>query len=172
MSALRFVVIGRVLKPKGLSGEVKVAPESGDWFEPGFHGPVIFEKEGVERTLMIETIAHNNKFAYVKFEGVDTVEAAEALRDGLIKREAEQRKKLPAGSYYHEDLLGFTVRSDAGELLGTVTGVESYPSCDSLEVRSSAGGTALVPLVETVVTSIDKEKKEITLFAGRIGEIL
>lgn len=172
MSAVRFAVIGRVLKPKGLSGEVKVSPEGGALREKGFDGPVIFEKDGKERPLAIETVAHNNKFAYVKFGGVNTLEDAEQLRDGVIKVEADRRGTLPAGTFYHEDLVGFAVRLDTGETVGTVTGVESYPSCDSLEVRTGAGGQALVPMVKTTVKAIDAGKKEITLFAERIHEIL
>ncbi|MFH0921099.1 MAG: ribosome maturation factor RimM [Fibrobacterota bacterium] len=172
MSEPCFAVIGRVLKPKGLSGEVKVSPEGGVLFEKGFEGPVLFEKLGTERPLAIESIAHNHKFAYVKFGGVDTVEEAETLRDGVLKVETERRKKLPAETFYHEELMGFSVRLDSGADVGTVTGVESYPSCDSLEVRTASGKTALVPMVKPVVKAINAEKKEITLYADRIRDIL
>jgi 16S rRNA processing protein RimM len=173
MGDARFVTIGRVLKPKGLKGEVKVAP-SGAMALDDFKGleVVVLNQKGGRWPLHVESASHNNKFVYLKFESVKTVEEAEQLRNGLLEVEEDKLKPLPQGTFYQSELLGFAVRAEDGRSIGTVSAVVDYPSCDALEVRTGDGREILVPMTKRVIREISKDRKEITLFAQQIEELL
>ena len=172
MEKPKLIAIGRVLKPKGLRGEVKVSPAVIPLDDYANLGAVILEIGNEKLELEIESASHNNKFVYLKFSSVSTMEEAEELRDGIILIEADKLGELPDGTYYQSDLVGYKVLDDAGKEIGKVRDVVDYPSCDSLEVVTINKIEIQVPMTKRVIKEINSEKKEITLFANQIEELL
>lgn len=172
MGEPRFITIGRVLKPKGLSGEVKISPAVVPLEDYGNLGSIVLYLGNEKKALHVERASHNNKFVYLKFSSVSTVEEAEALRDGLLLIEEDKLADLPDGTYYQSELVGFRVLDETGHELGRVQDVVDYPSCDALEVVLPGGKEILVPMTKGIVHEIRREKKEISLFAKQIEELL
>lgn len=76
--------------------------------------------------------------------------------------EQTQDKSLPEGQYYHDQIIGLQVRTNKGELLGTVTDILTGKSNDNYIVQGPRG-EVLIPAIEDVVQSIDLNRKCITI---------
>ncbi len=91
-----------------------------------------------------------------RIEGVETREAAEALKGvGLFI----DRARLPEpedGAFYHADLIGLRAeRAGDGESLGRVLAVHDFGAGTMLEVQLSDGDTVMVPFTLAAVPVVD-----------------
>jgi 16S rRNA processing protein RimM len=96
----------------------------------------------------------------LKFCGVDTINAAEALTGAWIEIESDQAVDLPEGMYWDHDLIGCSLRSVHGEQLGVVTGVMRIAGNSQLVVQGERG-EFLVPVVATICREISVSCREI-----------
>lgn len=98
-----------------------------------------------------------------RFAEVENRTQAEKLRGTLL---AVRRASLPAledGEYYHADLIGLSVETDAGEPVGVVAAVENFGATDIVEIErvpAPAKGvkTFMVPMTQTAVLRWDSER--------------
>jgi 16S rRNA processing protein RimM len=89
-----------------------------------------------------------------KLDGVDTYEAAEAMKGWYV---AAPRDELPAtenGEYYWTDLIGLQVVNAQGEALGVVESMIETGAHDVVQVRDGEV-ERLLPFVEQVVKKVD-----------------
>lgn len=115
---------------------------------------------GVETSLgVIARCAGTQDRPIVRIEGVETREAAEALRGQAILAELD----LGEDEYWAEDLVGLAV-VDGDRAVGTVARVRAYPSCEVLEV-----GDLLIPLIDDAVREVDVEGGRIDVDLGFLG---
>ena len=162
-----YVAVGRVVRPWGLRGDVKVESltDFPERFEPG--APLWVG--GVERT--VERSRSQKGDLYVKLSGVDGPEAAEALRGRLLEVPESELRELPEGDYYHHDLRGLSVRTGAGDELGTVTDILEGGGNAVLVVRGGRG-EVLLPFIEDVIRHVDLSGRriEVELMEGLLPE--
>jgi len=172
MSESRLISIGTIIKHHGLKGQVRVAMSEETMSRIRKLGPLLFEKGNERKILQVETTMRAGKFAVLKFEGYDSPEDAELLRNGEILVEEKQLGAAPKDSYYQFELIDFVVQFESGERLGHVRDVIDYPSCDTLEVFSVAGKELLIPMTKAIVLDIRKESKTIVVSKEALGELL
>jgi len=142
--------VGRIAGLFGIHGEVKCDPTSagrslfaaGAQFRAALAG-------GASREVAIETLREHKGRLLLRFDGVADATAAQALIGATLYADRE-RIVLEAGEYLDRDLAGCVLYDSAGRELGTVTGVEHYPSSDMLVVRGK-----LVPMIREFIKSID-----------------
>lgn len=89
--------------------------------------------------------------AVARFAEVTDRTAAEALRGTLLTVPREALPPLEEGEFYHSDLLGLAVATDAGEPVGTVAAVENFGATDIIEIERSDGKRFMVPLTQEAV---------------------
>jgi 16S rRNA processing protein RimM len=114
---------------------------------------------GGERDLRIRTARLHKGRLVAAFEGVDDVNAAEALVGTTLALDRADVVLSP-GEYLDADLVGCAIVGVDGSGLGDVVAVEHYPSQDMLVVGA---GRALVPMVAAFVRSIDVARKSIAV---------
>jgi 16S rRNA processing protein RimM len=156
-----MVVVGRVARAHGNRGQVIVDPET-DFPEERFKtGSVLQIRKGaaVER-LTIESVRFQRGRPIIALSGIDTMDAAEALAGAELRVDAEALRPLPAGSFYHHDLVGCSVETVAGLRIGRVTGVEGTAAGSRVVVQGIAG-EVLIPLAEHICVHIDVAGKKI-----------
>lgn len=151
-----FLEAGRIVRPHGVRGEVKVEPwaDSADCFRR-------FEKlyiGGEPRRIVSCKLVSG--FPVVGLEGVDTLEAAEALR-GQVVSVAREDAPLPEGRVYIADMMGARVVSDAGEELGVLKDVLNLPGGDVYVVRGQR--EILIPARDEFILAADAEKGVLTV---------
>lgn len=157
------VVVGRILSSWGIKGELKVQAMT-SFPEALSEGRRVFVK-GIP--IVIEEGRRHGKFILLKFQGVDTVEAAQRLRGEFLQIPADETSPLSEGEYYHFQIIGLEVWTTGGDFLGLVTRIIETGSNDVYLVRSGQK-EVLIPAIAEVVKAIDlkKGRMEIEVIAG------
>ena len=163
MASPRFgemVAIGAVVRPQGRKGEVLVQPLSDrpDRF-PKLQRAFLPGAQGGAREVRVEwSWPHKGRFV-VKIAGVDSIDAAEALRGQELRIGEDALEALPPGSYYHHQLKGLRVEDPSGRELGTVDDVQDVGAGAPVLVVRGRGKELLLPLAEGFVHSVDLERR-------------
>jgi 16S rRNA processing protein RimM len=166
-----LVAVGRIVKPQGRKGEVVVEPLSDRSGRlPGLRRAWVPGPGGMARGVTITSCwPHKGRFV-LKLEGVDSIDQAEGYRGLELGIGEEELEALPAGSYYHHQLLGLAVQDESGEMLGTVQGVlETGAEARVLEVRGPRG-ELLVPMAETFIRTVDLANRRVTVTLRELVE--
>jgi len=152
----RFVPIAEVARAHGIRGEVrlKLYHEESDIFA---QNPTIRLRtpEGEERFVEIDLARNTNNGLLVKFTETNDRNDAEALRGCILSVPREEFPQLEEGEFYACDVEGAKAVLPSGEVIGRVTGLVSYPTCDALAVDRTGGGKLEIPLLEQFVGSVD-----------------
>jgi 16S rRNA processing protein RimM len=156
-------LVGKVLKPRGLSGELKVSIITS--FPEHFKELQTLFIQNKQQWLpyQVEQVRFSDKFVYLRFAGIQTVEQAALLRNKELYIEAEQLQKLEEGEYYIHDLIGLSVFDEQNRLLGAITNVEDFGGNDVYELELTNGERHLIPAIRDVVKKIDIENKRMTI---------
>lgn len=151
------LTVGKVLRPRGLKGVVKVEAYSDDtsrWRA--------FRTLGVGgKNYEVEEISVENAVVYVKLRGVDNADEAEKLRGLSVTALRAELPPPPAGRYYIADLLGSDVYA-GGDRIGELVDVLQYGSADVYVVRTS-DGTVSFPALKETLREIDAAEGRIVL---------
>ena len=150
-----LIGIGKVARPHGVRGEVRVMPHnpgSGLW-QSGMK--VSWQLVGRPRQeLVLETIRITPKGLLVRITGFDDRDAVNKLLHGELSVPRTELPPPEAGEYYHIDVIGAVVfDADDGARLGTVTRI-GQTNVDVLEITLDDGGEVLLPVIAEYVTSI------------------
>ena len=154
-------VIGRILKPQGVKGELRVFPTTDDPLRYNKLDRVrtVFEDRRETLNQDIEGVKFAGQFVLVKFKGIDSIDAAEQLRGASIIIEDEQALPLEADEYYIRDLYDMRVATESGEYLGVIADVLETGANDVYVVRQENGGDILIPAVKQYVLAVDVESR-------------
>ena len=149
----QFLETGQIVNTHGVKGEVKVVPwaDSPEYLRQ-FH---TFYLEGGTplRALSVRVDKTN---VLIRFEGVDTVEAAMKLK-GKTLSVARADTKLPAGRHFLADLMGLRVLDAAsGEELGVIADILTPPAHEVYVVRGK-GKEYMIPAVDAFLAETNVE---------------
>jgi len=152
-----------VLKPRGLEGELKVAIITS--FPNHFKKiDTLFVKDkNTWQSYTVNRVRLTNKFVFLQFEGIQTAEQAEVLRNKELCVSTEQLQELETDEYYIHDLIGLQVFDEQGLLLGTIADVETYPGNDIYVLDNGQGQQYLIPAIRDVIKEVDIQSKRITI---------
>jgi 16S rRNA processing protein RimM len=150
------LVIGRIAKAHGISGEVSVDVRTDD---PDFRfavGAAIDTEPPQRGPLTIEATRWHSGRLLVRFAGVQDRSAAEALRSTMLVVDSSTS---PApdddDEFWDHDLIGLDAVTAEGVLIGCITDVLHPPGSDLLVVGRVAAAELLIPFVAEFVPSID-----------------
>ena len=149
-----MVTVGRVVRPQGNRGEVVVAAETdfaADRFREGESVYRLQDSHVIAMTVR-QSRAHAGRWV-VGFDGVGSIDEAEALRGAELRIAADAMRPLDVGTYYLHDLVGCVVRTMTGDRLGRVSRVEMSTAVPMLVVDN--GDEILVPFVESICRRVD-----------------
>jgi 16S rRNA processing protein RimM len=158
-----LLLVGRVARAHGNRGQVIVNPETdfaGERFKTG-NTLLVGPAGRAERRAISEVRFHQGR-PIVRFEGVETMNDAEALAGADLWMTAEAAGPLPDGTYYRHDLVGCAVVDVNGTALGTVSGVEGTLDRSYLVV-TAATGDVMIPMVAEFCVRVDLAARRITV---------
>lgn len=149
----RYLAIGRVLRPHGVRGELRVEvltdfPEHVAELNTVYIGP-----EHRAYTLT-QARMHQNVLLLTLEECADR-ETADALRGAVVAVAREDAVPLGEEEYYHFQVVGMQVTTDAGEVLGEVVEVLAMPGANDVFVVHGPRGEVLLPAIAAVVQKLD-----------------
>ena len=151
--------IGRVVKPHGVKGKMKVEYYGEDLHRFFSYREIFIEKEtnGLESYEILEVIPQPPRLI-LRLKGIEKPEEMAPLIGKNIFVEKEALPGLEAGEYYWADLLGMEVETQEGKRIGKVK--EIFPTgAHDVYVIEGKRGEILLPAIEGVIQSIDLKKK-------------
>ena len=114
--------------------------------------------------LTLKKIRSDNKGgAVARFAQATNRTQAERLRGTVLSVSRDALTSLEEGEYYHTDLIGLSVLTDAGEQIGQIIAVENYGATDILEIKKDPAPekgmkTIMVPMTKAAVIEWDSER--------------
>ncbi|KUI42601.1 ribosome maturation factor RimM [Mycobacterium sp. IS-1590] len=151
------LVVGRVVKAHGITGEVVVDVRTDDpdaRFAAGASLRGRPAKGGAEHEYTIESVRQHGGRLLVRFDGIDDRDAADSLRGILFLVDSQELPPIEdPDEYYDHQLEGLRVRTTDGVDVGTVTEVLHTAAGELLAVRGDER-EVLVPFVSAIVTSV------------------
>ena len=160
------IVIGQIVAPIGIKGEVKIYSYSDD--------PSRFSKlekvylDGIEEPFSVEKSRTIGPTAAVKLKGVEDRNHAESLRGKDVMILEEDLEELPEGTYYVRDLVGLKVIDDETEAyVGTLTEVIQNTAQDVYRIKLDEK-TYGKDKPDTLVPAVKEFIKEVNIAKGII----
>lgn len=159
----RLVEIGRIVAPLGIKGQVKVqVPDPGSSALLSVK-TVFVLKDRVREERRVLRASPSSGTITITIEGVDSRDAAEALRGSAVFVAEKDMPRLHGGEYYLFELRGMTVEDADGTARGTVRDLSTNHAQDLLVVAGADGREHLVPFVDGIIGKVDRARGVITL---------
>jgi len=151
------LVVGRVVKAHGITGELVVDVRTDDpqeRFAPG-NRLRLKPRAGESRDVQVESARPHGARMLVRLGGILDRDTAEALRGNLFIVDSADLPPIDdPDEFYDHQLEGLAVRTVGGETIGSVTEVLHTAGAELLSVRTTEGAEVLVPFVRAIVTSV------------------
>ena len=158
-----YISIGKILNFHGVQGEAKVgySKNQADFLKSLKSVFIYFENE--YKPFNIKSVKFNNKFAIIKFEGINSINDLLMYKNCLIYvPQSEFEEALDDGEYLIDDLIGLDVYSN-DKKIGVIVGVTSNGANDLLSVKSLSKKISLVPFVDAIVPEVDLKNKKVII---------
>jgi 16S rRNA processing protein RimM len=163
-----LLVVGVVVRPHGVRGEVLVDVRTDDPGERFTPGSVLVTDPADTGPLTIESVRPHTtggrQRLIVGFDGVFDRDTADALRGVALQVDSPDLGGDHEADEYHDlELVGLVAVDESGERLGDVVRVEHAPASDLLVLRRPDGRECLVPFVRAIVPEVDLDSGRVVL---------
>lgn len=153
------IELGKIIKPQGIKGEVKIDISSYDKDLFASLKEVYID----DKCYHIESKKNLVNGVFFKLEGIDDRNQAESFRGKIVCFDRENMPKLPKGRYLISDIVGCEVVVD-GKVVGMIKKILQYGSADVYVVAGTRGEKDFMfPCLKKVLKSVDIECKTIEL---------
>jgi 16S rRNA processing protein RimM len=160
------LVIGEVLKPQGIRGEIKIKTFTDSPDDVKDFGVVYID--GKDYKILSFRVGTDGS-AYLGLRGVPDRNTAELLRGKKIEGDRADAPELEEGQYYIVDVIGLDCITQDGEFLGTVKSIANLSA--HIYTIEKAGKSILFPAVKGVVVKVDLENKKLIVNKSVFDEI-
>ncbi|KMO78533.1 ribosome maturation factor RimM [Mycolicibacterium chlorophenolicum] len=152
------LVVGRVVKAHGVTGEVAVDVRTDDpegRFAPGVVLRGRPSRGGTEREFVVESVRAHGGRLLMRLQGVADRDTADGLRGTLFLIDAAELPPIEdPDEYYDHQLEGLQVSTVDGAGIGTVAEVLHTAAGELLAIKRADGAEVLVPFVSAIVVSV------------------
>lgn len=156
MAKKQFLEAGRIVNTHGVRGEVKAEAWTD---EPAvLAGLKTLYLEG--RPLRTESARVHKGFVLLKLEGIDTVEAAMALKGKILTADRDSIP-LAEGAFFLQDAIGQPVTEEDGTELGVLADILDYPAGRIFVVKGRT--EHLIPEQGGFIRSFDPESGKLVV---------
>jgi 16S rRNA processing protein RimM len=160
----KLIVIGRVSRPHGLTGELVIEYFNRDDLAvfSRYHTIFIQGNEGTPRPYRLTQTRPHKESILARLEGIQTKEEAEQLRGRSVLVDAAALPPLPEDEYYGYEILGMRVVTEQGTVVGEITDIFPTGSNDVYVVQEGEK-EFLIPALKDVIISIDKKDRTMVI---------
>jgi 16S rRNA processing protein RimM len=153
-----LVSIGKVIKPHGIKGKVKVEYFGQDPSAFRLYGEVLIrDRAGCLKAYEVLEAIPQPPRIILTLKGIEAIEDTQPLlaREIFVRREA--LPELEKDEFYWVDLLGIRVETEAGRTIGALK--EIFPTgAHDVFVVAGRRGDIFLPATEEVIKHIDQER--------------
>ncbi|NLM18762.1 MAG: 16S rRNA processing protein RimM [Clostridiaceae bacterium] len=165
----RFV-IGRIGKPRGLNGELRVFPltDEIERFQDLKYCYLEDRQENILTELEISECRIVHDQVSIRFKDYDTRDLAEKLKNQFISVARSEAIDLTEDEYFVADLIGCEVYDQSYGYLGKIFNIQKNSAHDVTIVRKPGKKDLLYPNLRSIVKQIDLDNRriDVTLPSG------
>lgn len=150
------MIVGKIVKPQGIKGELKVEPLVSD--VNLFYG---FKTVLINQTkYFVKSVRIHEGFVFLTLNEVKDRNTSETLRNQMIEVEKSDLPNPDENCYYITDLVDCEIFFEDGEKLGKVSEVQNFGATDILFIKSGSE-EILCPFLKKVFKDVDINAKKI-----------
>ncbi len=164
------LAIGKIVKPVGLKGRLKVILLS-DFPEKFCERKELYLFDEVSGRFLtgndnshlfrVVECSYSGKYIRIGFEGYDSIEEITKLVGALVMIDEDKRADLKEGLYYYYDLIGLQAECN-DKIIGKIEAVVDYGSGDLFKITDGKK-EILVPFRNEFVKNIDLKNNRVVL---------
>lgn len=148
-------------KTRGIRGEITAMPLSGKAGRfQSLRDVHLYTASGELQPAEVESSWFHDRTLILKFRGIDSISAAEALAGAEVRVPLSERAALEPGEFFQDDLIGCdVVDRRSGESLGRVAAWQDGGGAGLLELESGL----LIPFARAICVEIDPARRRIAV---------
>ena len=158
-----MAAVGRVVRPRGLRGEVIVEPASADPVNLTAFKEVFIEGvDGTHQKKAVQKAQIHSGKVIMKFEGIEDRTTAGLLKGLFLLVPECKLPDLKSDEFYVHDVIGLAVENSGGDYLGRIIDVYEFPAHD-VYVMKNDDDEILIPAVKQVIHQVDIDQKKMVV---------
>ncbi|HIW61119.1 MAG TPA: ribosome maturation factor RimM [Candidatus Stackebrandtia excrementipullorum] len=158
------LVVGRIIRPHGIRGDLICEVRTDEPAERFTVGSVFTTDPTEHGPVELTSVRPYQGRLLITLDEVDDRNDADALRGVQLCVDSGD---LPApddpDEFRDHDLVGLSVESVAGDVIGTVAKIEHGPAHDMLIVNREGAKPALIPFIHVMVPTVDLAGRRIVV---------
>lgn len=162
----RFV-IGIIVKPQGIRGELRVLPTTDDPERFALLDEVFVQPKNVPHptaeSYKLTSARRHKGLVLVKLAGINDRNAAEKIVGHVLTIPPEKALPLDSDEYFIRDLIGLTVETEDGQTLGEVVDVFPTGANDVYVIRDTSGESFMLPAIKDVILAVLMAERKMTI---------
>lgn len=152
---MKRVCLGKIVKPHGIKGLVKIRPYGDDPLLIETLGPVFTAPSG-DQTLSITMKNSDGKFFLAAIDGYPDRTAVESLNGTELYVARDKLPDIDEG-FYHEDLVGLHVFEN-GQNIGKTIAFDDFGAGELFEIQPHDGNSFYLPYRDEFVLRISLDE--------------
>ncbi len=165
-----YLMIGEVLKPQGIRGEVKIKPYAAN-HDDFRRWKTLYVKQGESyQPVKCRCNRVHEGFVYAVVADCASMEDAERLRGVQLYVDRPHANPLEKDEVYISDLIGCEGVDENGQSIGVLEDVLQHGVVDVYVFRRN-GRTVMVPALKAVFPAVDVAEKRISVIRERLDEV-
>ena len=155
--------IGIIVKPQGLTGEIRVLPTTDDPERFALLDEVHVRNALGVTVYKLNSVRYHKGLVLLKLAGISDRNAAEKLVGGVLIIHPDKAVALDADEYFIRDLIGLAVETEDGVFLGEIADVFSTGANDVYVVRDTDEKSFMIPAIKDVVLAVSIPDRKLTV---------
>jgi 16S rRNA processing protein RimM len=157
-----LIIVATVLRPHGRHGEVRLQLET-DYPDTLLNSARIYVGIEPGEPAAVEGLRMHKETPLLKLAGIDTIDAAKALRGKAICLPKDELAPLESGEFFLHDLVGLDVIDHNGDEIGNAEWILETGGTPILVVTAPDGEEFMIPFSPDAVGDVSLEENRITL---------
>lgn len=163
---MQWFNVGKIVNTHGINGEVRVIsrthfPE--ERYAVGSELSLFMPNEKKPIQLTVASHRRHKNFDLLTFEHHYSIGDVQKYRDGILKVSEKQLGNLDEGEFYYHEIIGCTVITDTGDVIGKVTDILETGANDVWTVTPEEGKPQYIPFIDEIVKEVDVDAKRIVI---------
>ncbi|MCR8641774.1 ribosome maturation factor RimM [Paenibacillus sp. N1-5-1-14] len=158
--------VGEIVNTQGIRGEIKVVPHT-DFAEQRFakgNQLIIVDVKGTQTPVVVQSSRLHKKMYILSLKDYTNINMVEKFKGSLLKITASEQEELDEDEYYYHEIIGCSVETEEGEVLGTIKEILTPGANDVWVVKRPQGKDLLLPVIDDVILDINVDEKKILVY--------
>ena len=153
------VIIGRIVAPHGVRGDLRMFPEID---RPGVLKSLKHLWIGGVKYTLLSSRPHKNIYI-LHVEGVEDRNQTERMRNLDVEVMASELPERKDGTYYYYQLLGLDVVTEDGTPVGKLSEIIETKANNVYSVKCPEGQDILIPAIPPCILAVDLDQGKMTV---------